>query len=407
MRGSLFLQAAMIVTLTLMTQRAESQVAVQLVSPRDHIAGSMLGHQALYADQDRIYLASFQGKLFVLARDRSGDFPLLQIVQDTTFPLTAVRGDHKNLYVTSMDGTLRVYRKTRPLSLSATIPLSDYGLSSLALTNEKIYVAQGQAQLAVDEDFVYLAALNEGDTALEITKGTWQPGLTYGQSFEPHMAVVFDRQSGERVFGIPAPVNAFGQPDLGVLYVDTQILGQTIPGCCGSGIFVSDAQTFQLHQVIPRFYTNTIVRRGQWLIAGNEGGQIDVFDLEQNPAPLVSSAHLRYLTGHTGGEDIEIRSLWTDRLDNLIFAASSWGNQQSRTPSLPSFFVLALMTDQLGDLDVDGDVDRDDVTLLRVALKTPASGPDDPRDLDGDGKITSRDMQQLKSLCTRPKCAAG
>ena len=56
------------------------------------------------------------------------------------------------------------------------------------------------------------------------------------------------------------------------------------------------------------------------------GGQVDVFDLRQNPSPLVSSADLRQLTGHTGSEDIEIRALWADDLDNLIFAGSSWGN---------------------------------------------------------------------------------
>jgi len=41
-----------------------------------------------------------------------------------------------------------------------------------------------------------------------------------------------------------------------------------------------------------------------------------------------------------GIEDIEIRALWTDNVDNLVFAGSTWGNDQSRSPSLPAFFVL-------------------------------------------------------------------
>jgi hypothetical protein len=58
-----------------------------------------------------------------------------------------------------------------------------------------------------------------------------------------------------------------------------------------------------------------------------------------------------------------------------------------------------------GDLDQDGDVDRDDVTLLLAGRNTPATGPHDPRDLDGDGKITALDARQLTLRCTRPRCA--
>ena len=58
-----------------------------------------------------------------------------------------------------------------------------------------------------------------------------------------------------------------------------------------------------------------------------------------------------------------------------------------------------------GDLDGDGDVDRDDMNIILAARNTPASGPDDPRDLDGDGMITGLDARKLVLLCTRPRCA--
>lgn len=58
-----------------------------------------------------------------------------------------------------------------------------------------------------------------------------------------------------------------------------------------------------------------------------------------------------------------------------------------------------------GDIDDDGSVDRADVQAVMDALNQPA-GPQDPRDLDGDGKITVLDARKLTLLCSRPQCAA-
>jgi hypothetical protein len=59
-----------------------------------------------------------------------------------------------------------------------------------------------------------------------------------------------------------------------------------------------------------------------------------------------------------------------------------------------------------GDLNGDGDVDRDDVNMIVKALNTSSTGPGDPRDLDGDGRIDVGDVRLEKTLCTRPRCAA-
>ena len=329
--------------LTAVTLRVEAQVTIQLVSARDHIEGSFTTPQSIYADRDRIYLASFQGKLFVLARDRAANFPVIEVVQDTTAALTAVRGDSKNLYVTSVDGNLRVYRKEDPLVLIDTISLSGFGLSSVAPEGNSIYVSRGQASLAVDRNHVYLSELNEGDIGLEIGKRTLTPELTFGETFEPNTTIVFDRRTGDRVGGITNPPLLGGGLGVVSLYADKTILALTTPGCCGLGIFIYDPDTLTLDQAIGRHFTNTVVRSDSWLIAGNEGGQVDVFDLGQNPSPLISTVDLRLLTGHTGIEDIEIRALWKDKVDDLVFAGSSWGNDQSRGPTLPSFFVLELV----------------------------------------------------------------
>src|SRR5687767_6418351 len=98
LRGKLLLPLLAIIFL-LSPSATQAQTKIRLVSARDRIEGSFVGNQAVYADKDRIYLASFEGKLFVLARDRARNFPIIEIVQDTTTPLTSVRGDNENLYV--------------------------------------------------------------------------------------------------------------------------------------------------------------------------------------------------------------------------------------------------------------------------------------------------------------------
>ncbi|MGH7498434.1 MAG: hypothetical protein ACREOQ_07635, partial [Gemmatimonadales bacterium] len=91
--------------------------------------------------------------------------------------------------------------------------------------------------------------------------------------------------------------------------------------------------------VISEPNTNTVVavQGGFW--SGLETGEIGFYDSQND---LVQRLNLRTFTGHTGSEDIEIRSLWADGFDDLVFAGSDWGNESSRSPTLPAFFVLRL-----------------------------------------------------------------
>ncbi|KAB8050729.1 hypothetical protein GCN74_26995 [Janthinobacterium sp. FT14W] len=57
-----------------------------------------------------------------------------------------------------------------------------------------------------------------------------------------------------------------------------------------------------------------------------------------------------------------------------------------------------------GDLNNDGAVDRADVNILLLGLNTLASGPNDPRDLDRDGRITALDVRKLVANCSHPLC---
>lgn len=58
-----------------------------------------------------------------------------------------------------------------------------------------------------------------------------------------------------------------------------------------------------------------------------------------------------------------------------------------------------------GDLDGDAAIDRDDLDIILNATNTEATAGGDPRDLDGDGRITVLDARKLVLLCSKPRCA--
>lgn len=59
----------------------------------------------------------------------------------------------------------------------------------------------------------------------------------------------------------------------------------------------------------------------------------------------------------------------------------------------------------LGDLDFDGDVDRDDINILILSKGQLASSNTDPRDIDGDGRISILDARKAMRLCTNRRCS--
>ena len=56
------------------------------------------------------------------------------------------------------------------------------------------------------------------------------------------------------------------------------------------------------------------------------------------------------------------------------------------------------------DINGDGEIDISDINAIFAARNTNASGPDDPRDADGDGLITTNDARLCASVCTKPQC---
>ena len=299
------------------------------------LPGSFVSRQVIYADSDRIFLGSFQGDLFVLRRDRKAHFPLLQTIHMES-PLTGIRGDDKNVYVTSQNGILYVFTKTWPLGPPIqSMQLSPYGLASLEVIGNNVYVAKGQAAMAASHASLYISELNPGDSVLDVANNR-----TYGDVFSPDRTLAFNRASLQSVGEIlnrgHGQVNIIASEDFVYL---------TTPGCCGLGIDVYDSNTLQ-HKQFLRRTANTVIpvnRRGfNLLVAGSEAGTMDLYILQNGLYAFLNNLDLRALTGFTGREDIEIRTLWMDDRDDLIFAGSSWGNDHSRSADLPSLFILEL-----------------------------------------------------------------
>ena len=249
--------------------------------------------------------------------------------------LTAVRGDEDNVYIAGTDGNLYRFSKTWPVRLLQVTPLSNYGLNALHVAGQDLYVARGQAVMTASAERLFVSQLNPGDIGLDLTRMR-----TYAEAFVPSSTVVFDRRTLWPIGAIPNSGGAFVNLNAaqGFLYVTT-------PGCCGRGINIYDASTLNPVQFL-NHTANTVApikRRGMSLLAaGSEAGAVDLYAFSKNRYELVNSADLPTLTGFSRPEDIEIRAMWADGLDNLVFAGSSWGNDRSRGPQLPSFFVLEI-----------------------------------------------------------------
>lgn len=66
---------------------------------------------------------------------------------------------------------------------------------------------------------------------------------------------------------------------------------------------------------------------------------------------------------------------------------------------------ISVIVPPLGDIDLDGDVDSADLTLLLARRNTAADHANDLRDLNASGRIDALDSRKLSLLCTRARCA--
>jgi len=77
-------------------------------------------------------------------------------------------------------------------------------------------------------------------------------------------------------------------------------------------------------------------------------------------------------------------------------------NTANQSPVLYDLSINSALT--VCDVDLDGDVDINDINLIRVGIGKPLT-VNDPRDATGDGKITINDVRACTLKCTKANCA--
>ncbi len=65
---------------------------------------------------------------------------------------------------------------------------------------------------------------------------------------------------------------------------------------------------------------------------------------------------------------------------------------------------LVLSLGLLGDVNMDGVVDMNDILLIKTARNQSANDGVDRRDIDNSGTIDVNDARQAVLLCTLPRC---
>jgi len=117
-----------------------------------------------------------------------------------------------------------------------------------------------------------------------------------------------------------------------------------------------------------------------------------------------NGAHIAYTATFNGEQDVYYLNVFPDCNNNAIsdVVDLTQGSQDADSNHIPDECEITVI---VGDLDSDGDIDRDDMSIILASRNQPASSADDPKDLNHDGMITTRDARVLRGLCTRSRCA--
>jgi hypothetical protein len=178
----------------------------------------------------------------------------------------------------------------------------------------------------------------------------------------------------------------------GIYYDQSASASEQNPDC-----YVEGSSNCIREPLLPVIVFRDLLRREPF---DNEILELVQINLAKAPVRTVDTT--RGPGGHWSAAPEEYRNLLSELLDgewSMVFSDDTMVDWSELT------ITFVLPGAPAGDLTGDNVVDQNDLNIILGALNTPSYGPRDPRDLDGDGKITALDARKLMLLCTRPRCA--
>ena len=312
-----------------------------------NVPGSYLTPHKICATKGLIFSVTYQGNMYVQNDDRSA-YPIVYQTHLSNNPLTAVACDTRYVYVTGDDGMLRTIQRQPPFAIVAETSVTGSPLSDVNYVNRTLLVSQNQGSASATAGQAFLYELNPGDTTMEISRRDYSVQQIYGTTFEASATVVYDLDTGARLGAIPNPaLDVLGRPATFESYADDRYLILMDAGCCGRGIWIYQMKALRTAfttpptpQYIPDYYTDSVARAGRWLVAGNEGSAVAIFDLAKSPAKQVAYINLLPFSGRTEidaaeARDVQILSYNHEARSMTIMVGTSW-----TYPDTPSQYLL-------------------------------------------------------------------
>jgi hypothetical protein len=266
---------------------------------------------------------------------------------------------------------------------SATLPLTVYRPYFGKSTPSRAYSVATGAPLQFT-----VKAYNPGTGTSEATSpGT---GLTYSTATLPTGAT-FDA-SGTQVFNW-TPATA------GVYQVQFLVSDGLIPESKTVTINVGNS-------ILPIANPglNQTVRLGSVVTLDGSGSQDPASATPQLPA----SYTLNFAWTQTGGPTVTLGSggatVMSPTFTPTVAGTYVFQLVVNDGPAYSTPVSVTLTVPILGDINGDARVDTNDLAAITAALNTPANGPNDLRDLNGDGTINALDSRILVTLCTTAGC---
>lgn len=298
---------------------------------------------------------------------------------------------------------------------------SSYGI---AIGNGKVYLAtysgaSGKPYVEFDpttNTFSTPAAINFGalgvavDGSGNIIAGKYTAGGV--AKFAPNGAVLWDKP-GQPGTGEVRGVAVDANNDVWLIHRTTANLSK-YRGTDGEplGVFPIGDQPYTYSDAAGFAARNNTNSTGTWTVvydgaaAGTAWGKINWNDLVPAGSSVIvqartadSEAGLPLVSYQPVSKNVE----FTAAGRYIQVQARLSANQAGDSPILYDLTVASKPA-AICDIDLDGDVDSNDINLIRAAIGT-APSPSDPRDANGDGLITINDVRACTLQCTKPRCA--